>query len=330
MDVAVIGAGAIGGTIAALLDRAGHRVEVTARGVHLEAIQRGGIQLSGAWGEHTALVDAATRLSRPPALAVLATKAMDAQAAAAANAAVLGDAPLVVVQNGLGGMEAVTAAAPHSPIVGALTLIAASFLGPGRIAVTTAAGTWLGMPDAHEADAPARFAAGILGEVMPCELVANFTGARWTKLIINQVNALPAITGMSVQEVISHRPLLRLMAGSMQEAARIGLARGIRFEEVNGIGHAEMERLADAPAGQADFVALRLKDYMGDVPNPGSTLQSIRRGQASEVDYLNGAIVAAAQEDGRDAPINRMLVGLVHEVEHSGAHLPPDAVLARS
>ena len=54
MRIGVLGAGAVGGTLAALLARAGHDVEVTARGAHLEAIRRDGIRLDGGWGEHTA------------------------------------------------------------------------------------------------------------------------------------------------------------------------------------------------------------------------------------------------------------------------------------
>ena len=48
--VAVIGAGAIGGTIAALLERAGHEVTVTARGAHLAAIRAHGLRIQGGVG----------------------------------------------------------------------------------------------------------------------------------------------------------------------------------------------------------------------------------------------------------------------------------------
>jgi 2-dehydropantoate 2-reductase len=68
---------------------------------------------------------------------------------------------------------------------------------------------------------------------------------------------------------------------------------------------------------------------MGATPNPGSTLQSIRRGQLSEIDFLNGAVVAEARAIGRPAPINAMLTALVHEVEVRGAFLTPAAVADR-
>ena len=66
---------------------------------------------------------------------------------------------------------------------------------------------------------------------------------------------------------------------------------------------------------------------MGRVPNLGSTQQSVRRGQPTEVDFLNGAVVREASAAGIDAPVNRALIDLVHEVERSGS-LPASRVLA--
>jgi 2-dehydropantoate 2-reductase len=68
---------------------------------------------------------------------------------------------------------------------------------------------------------------------------------------------------------------------------------------------------------------------MGATPNPGSTLQSLRRGQLTEIDYLNGAVVEQAVILGLSAPINAELVRLVHEVERTHEFFAPDAVADR-
>src|SRR6187402_2057521 len=112
MRIGVVGAGAVGGAIAALLARAGHEVDVTARGEHLEAIQEHGILLSGAWGEYRAQVDAAEELTPGVELVIIATKAQDAPEAIRANLAKLRGIPLVVIQNGLDGISAAKAASP--------------------------------------------------------------------------------------------------------------------------------------------------------------------------------------------------------------------------
>ena len=92
MRVGVIGAGAVGGVLAALLDRAGHDVTVTARGDHLAAIRADGLRLDGHWGAHTARVSAAETLPAGLDLVIATTKAQDAAAALSANAAEIGRA----------------------------------------------------------------------------------------------------------------------------------------------------------------------------------------------------------------------------------------------
>ncbi|WP_348787166.1 2-dehydropantoate 2-reductase [Leifsonia sp. NPDC080035] len=328
MRIGVIGAGAIGGAIAALLEKAGHEVAVTARGEQLAAIRAGGLRLDGGWGEHTAHVSAATTLLETPELAFLCTKAQDAEAAIRENAAHLAGITVVVVQNGLAGLRQATELLPGSTCVGALALYASSFLSPGRITVTTTANTYIGA-GSGPAPAEAVAAARILDAAMPSSAVANFTGCQWTKLIVNQVNAMPAITGLSVQQTIADPRLRRIITASMREAVRIGYARGIRYGSIQGLSDGILRFVASAPLWAAQVVPLLMKRRMGARPNPGSTLQSIRRGQRSEIDFLNGAVVAEAEAAGRTAPVNAGLTALVHEVERTGVFLPVDAVIAR-
>ncbi|MBG6053879.1 2-dehydropantoate 2-reductase [Salinibacterium sp. CAN_S4] len=328
MRVAVIGAGAVGGAIAAMLARAGHDVEVTARGANLDSIRSGGIRLSGAWGEYTATVLANELVTRGAELVIVATKARDAADAISENAAMLRGVPIVVIQNGLDGMATARLASPRSDIAGGLATFATSYLLPGEITVTTAGPTYVGVETGFS-DIPARYAAKVLNEVMPTSVVSNFPGAQWTKLVINQVNALPAITGWSVQEVIAHRGLRRVMTASMRENVRIGLASRILFEKLQGLSHRGLRLFAAVPPWMAQVLPLLMSRRIGATPNPGSTLQSIRRGQPTEIDYLNGAVVAAARALGRRAPVNEALVGLVHEVESAGEFFTAAEVVER-
>jgi 2-dehydropantoate 2-reductase len=325
MRIGVIGAGAIGGAIAALLARDGHEVEVTARGQHLRVLKSGGIRLTGGWGDFTADVAAGETLTRAPALAIVATKAQDSRAAILANAKILNGIPVVVVQNGLEGIAASTSLIPRSDIVGALAMYASSLVGPGHIAITTTGSTYIGGGN----DLPARYAVSILNDAMPTELTSNFVGAQWTKLIVNQVNALPAITGLSVQEVVADAQLRRILTRSMRENVRVGLASGIRFAPLQGLTSTRLQLFLRSPLPLAESLPKLMAKRMGAVPNPGSTLQSIRRGTLTEVDYLNGAVVAAAEKVGLTAPVNAAIVELVHEVERTKAFLTPAQVAER-
>lgn len=329
MRIGVVGAGAVGGAVAALLARAGHEVEVTARGEHLAALQAGGLVLRGGWGDFTAEVTASDLLTRGPELAIVATKAQDAVAAIRENIAMLRGVPVVLIQNGLDGLEAARAAAPRSDFIGGLAMFASSYLSPGVITITTTGPIYLG-GDAEEGDVPARYAETVLSPAIDVRVVPNFRGAQWTKLVVNMVNALPAITGLSAQDVIGDRRLRRIFTASLRETVRIGLASGVRFESLQGLSHGRLRLVARMPLWIGQVVPLLMRIRLGKVPNPGSTLQSIRRGQPTEIDHLNGAVVRAGAAIGREAPVNAMLVAMVHEVEQSGQHLTVDEVLSRS
>lgn len=327
MRIGIVGAGAIGGTIASLLDRAGHDVEVTARGGGLDTIRSDGLRLDGVWGEYTARLAASETLTSTPELAFICTKAQDAAAAIRANAPCLAGIPVVIVQNGLEGLDTASGLLPESECVGALALYAANYTEPGHVHVTAAGHTYLGAGTA-EPTATTRAVTAVLNTAMPSHATANFIGCQWTKLIINEVNAMPAITGWSVQQTIADRRLRRIITAAMREAVRLGRDTGVRFGSLQGLNDAMLRMFAAAPLSIGQLLPRLMARRMGATPNLGSTLQSIRRGQHTEIDYLSGAVVTAALDHGRTAPVNSALVALVHEVELTGRFLAPERVSA--
>lgn len=325
MRIGIIGAGALGGMFAALLSRAGHDVEVTARGAGLAAIRERGIRLTGGYGDVHARVAAGERLTVRPELVLVCTKAQDAEAAIEANRDLIDGTEVVVVQNGLGGVDTAERLLPRSRCSGLLSIIAANYTEPGAVRITTRATSYLGRGDG-EPDADDRRIAALLSAAVPVVAIAGFRGAQWTKLVVNMLNAVPAIVGLSVQQVIADRRLRRVVTASMRECVRVGIARGVRFGSLQGLGDRRLRLFARLPLRLGQALPWLMARRMGRVPNLGSTQQSIRRGQPTEIDHLNGAVVAEARLAGLDAPVNRALVGLVHEVE-GGGFLPAGRVL---
>ncbi|MET0590334.1 MAG: 2-dehydropantoate 2-reductase [Naasia sp.] len=323
MRIGVVGAGAVGGTLAALLDRAGHEVAVAARGGGLDAIRTHGLRLEGAWGAHTASVAAAEIIDSPVELLIIAVKAPDLAGAVAANRAAVGG-PVLVVRNGLGAREETRRAlGGTAPVVGGLAVFAASLAAPGTVTVTAAAPLYVG------GHAAAEGVAEVLGAVLPTRVADPFDGAEWTKLVVNQVNALPAITGLSVQACIADATLRRILTRSIRETVDTARATGIRFARLQGLDDRLLGLVASVPEVVAEGLPRLMARRMGDVPNPGSTLQSVRRGRPTEIDWLNGAVVDTAVRAGRSAPVNAALVELVHEVERTGRFLTPAEVRGR-
>ncbi|WP_375399555.1 ketopantoate reductase family protein [uncultured Amnibacterium sp.] len=327
MRIGVIGAGAIGGTLAALLDRAGEQVVVTARGAQLDAIRERGLTLTGAWGDHVARIGAAQVLPEPPDLAVLTVKAQDAAAAAAAHVTLLAGVPVVVVQNGLAGPQALRSILPDSPLIGGLSMIAAAFLEPGVVTVTAAKTTVLAADTAGETEL--RAAAGVLRRAVPITTAPDLVGAQWSKLVVNQLNAAPALTGLAGQQALASPRLRTAIASAMRETVRVGRAAGVHFSGLPGVTPSVLRMLTVLPPELSGrIVAARLVAGMGPVLNLGSTLQSIRRGVPTEIDHLSGAVAREGDRLGVPTPVNHRIVDLVHEVADTGRFLSPDDAAA--
>ena len=104
MNITVIGAGAIGGHIAARLAAAGEKVSVIARGEHLKAIRERGLILKEGGEEIVARVEASDRIADAgrPDLVVLGVKAHQLAPIAADVASILGPETMALTtQNGI-------------------------------------------------------------------------------------------------------------------------------------------------------------------------------------------------------------------------------------
>lgn len=325
--VGVIGAGAVGGAFAARLERAGHEVRVVARPWTAEVLRERGLVLEGAFGEAHAHPEAVVRLREEIDLALVATKVHDAEDAIRSNLDALRGVPLVVLQNGLGGISlARRVLGTGTPVFGGLTLFAANTVHAGRVRVTAAGATFIG-----EGSGPARAqaveVAGVLDEALPTRAVDNFQGAAWTKLLVNHLNAIPAITGLSVQEVSADAGLCGVLTRSMRETIAVARSMQVRFTSLGPLRRRDIWLLERLPLGPAMAVPRRLGAGFGPVPNYASTLQSIRRGQRTEIDELNGRVAELGRLHGVPTPVNRILTALVHQVERSGAFFAPATLL---
>ena len=64
-------------------------------------------------------------------------------------------------------------------------------------------------------------------------------------------------------------------------------------------------------------------------PLYGSILQSIKRGKSSEIDYLNGEFLKLADAAGLNAPLNKRLVEMVHQVEKDKMFYSKDILMSK-
>jgi 2-dehydropantoate 2-reductase len=154
----------------------------------------------------------------------------------------------------------------------------------------------------------------------------NLWGERWSKLVTNVMgNGLSACTGLISRDILTDDTLRHFGARLGAEAIRTGQALGYSLEEVL---HLDPEVIARA--GEGDPEAKREYDEhrLAEAKKPGggahrpSMGQDMVKGRRTEIEYLNGFVVAKAKDIGIEAPANAALTEIVKRVEKG--ELQPD------
>lgn len=306
MRLAVVGAGAMGGSLAAHAARAGHDTTVieVAPAV-IEQIRTHGLHVTAPEGPFDAPVaitsDAAS--AGVMDLVVVFVKAQHTEAAGRGLAPLVGPATAVLtLQNGWGNADRLAAFVPEDRLVVGVTYNSCTASGPGQIVHSgrgrTVVGPYRGDDLRH-----ARTAADLLaGAGWEAEVSAGVLTEIWKKLVLNTAT-LPtaALSRLAAGRVGEPGELLDLVDGLAAETVAVAVALGLGIdldERVTAI-HTVLER---AGAGKA------------------SMLQDVLAGRKTEIETVNGAVVAAGKAHGVPVPLNTAMVALVHGLE--GSYLP--------
>lgn len=294
--IAIIGAGAIGGWVAARLAAGGRPVAILARGFTLDALGSGLTLVEGGTETHVEV-----RASDQPAelgpqdLLVIAVKAPAlADAAEAARPMIGPDTVIVPMLNGVpwwfadgeplrsvdpGGR--IASALPREQVVGCVVHAACRRDGPARVAVVHADKLILGEPTGGTSDRVEALAELFEGAGIRCERSANVRRAIWYKLWGNAtINPLSALTLATADRLLAEcRPFL---LDGMAELAAVGAAIGCPISESGE------DRMA---------VTARLGAFKT------SMLQDVESGRPIELEALLGAPRELARRAGVPTPI---------------------------
>jgi len=325
-SIGVIGAGAVGSALGALLHRAGQNVVLVARPAHIAAIRQDGLQVDGDMGDFIAPVEAIETLNFKPDLALLTVKAQDVAAAVKANQTFLDDVPVVTFQNGIRSDELVANILPREQILSSVVLMHVTYLSPGKVTVVYRGKLILGRPFGQR-DGKLEDVAHILNQAVPTRVTDNIQGAHWLKLIVNLNNVLPAITNQTMSQVYASASLRNLAVGLMREGLRVANRANIRLESLPEVSVGLTRLINWIPLRIAGRIAAtKVRRLTTEWPLWGSTLQSIQRGRPTEIDYLNGEIVELGRRYSEATPLNAKMVELVHRVERTGQFLSVEEI----
>jgi 2-dehydropantoate 2-reductase len=328
VQVVVYGAGAVGSLVGARLHEAGVNVRLIGREAHVDAIRANGLLVQGRDESHRVRLVATTTLDGTADIILLTVKSQDVQDACRVIAALHSDATVVTMQNGVRSDSEAADILGRDRIVGCVLNMSATYLEPGVIEQNTGALFQVGAPFPESAArVDAVFA--LLSPAIKTELVPDIARARWTKLMANLNNAIMTITGLPIGKALRHKGLARLSIATIRE--------GVRTAQLGGFGLDQSRRARNFRLMATLPMSLSYRLFGGRLAGnfpPGSTygpstLQSLKRGSSSELDYLNGEIVTLGERIGRPTPYNRGLLDAGRAVFETRRHLTPEELLQK-
>lgn len=295
LTVAVLGPGGIGGLLAALLSRAGHRVICLAGDETAKTLRTTGISVrSGLFGDFTAQVEADTELREPVDACLIAVKATALDAALTrVPPTTLGDALVVPFLNGVEHPETLRARYRPDRVAPAAIRAESTRVAPGEIehgtpfAEIDLAGDTVPR-DRLDTLAQALDEAGTTTRVLPDE-----TAALWAKMSLLAPFALL----------------------TTRHALPIGDVRTHHREELTSLVEetAAVSRACGGPADPAQSLA-RYDAF------PATTKSSMQRdaeaGRPLELDAIGGALLRAAERHGVPVPVTARLVRELRDAGH--------------
>ena len=341
-----VGAGAIGSYLGAFLARAGHDVTlVDPWAEQVETIRRHGISVTGPHEPFAARpaavhLNEAARLPRDHDIAFVAMKAYDTAWAAQLALRHLGPDGYVVAAQNCWPDPVVAAMAGASRAVGlVMSKIGVALWKPGQVERGMEKGRGTGHDvfrvGEHDGRITPRAAelAQMLAVIDGAQVTDNLWGERWAKLCANAMgNPVQAMSGLGSLEIASSEVGRAITIHLAAESARVGLALGYRVPTVNG---ATAEQWADAGRRETYEALDRMLTPVSAsrVNWRASMAQDVAKGRPTEIDFMNGYVVAQGRERGVPTPVSAAVVEVVHEVEGGGRQPAPpniEAVLRRA
>lgn len=318
----IVGAGAIGGTLAAQMTGNVRRVvALDAHREHVERLRDPGLMLDRLGDVRRVRLEAYTSVDELEGefdFALISVKAPNIEAALTPLVARDIVEHYVSLGNGVVHDRIAAIVGAERLLVGTVEL-GATNLGPGEVRQTTSNPFVIGELDGTIRDRTLALAR-VLETVDEVRVTDNIRGQLWSKLLVNSaLSGLGVVGGCTYGEVAAHPDGREAIFAVWAEGYATGAAQGLTLEPVLGIAP---EELASEDEGTRSAA---LEVIVGRAAaTRASMLQDVERGVRTEVDVINGGVVATARELGGSAPLNASIVEIVHRFERGELAPSPD------
>jgi 2-dehydropantoate 2-reductase len=311
MRIAMIGAGAMGGSFGGLLAGSGQDVTlIDTWQEHVDAINRDGLRITGALGEHRVILPAVTtpQESSWADMAIIFTDANSTEKAAQTATEVLkADGFAITCQNGIGNVEKLQQILGKQRVLGGSSMCSAAMGGPGHSILTHAADNTIGETDGSDSERLQQVKSLLEGAGFKVKTNSTIMTKIWSKFVLNCcINALCATSGLRQGELARLPELDALQSRIIDEVLAVTAAKGITLPDPDTRG--------------------AIKKQCWSKFSKPSMLQHVEAGKKTEIDALNGALVREAQSLGIATPYNEALVALLkgRELHQQRAIHEPD------
>ncbi len=305
MRFVVVGVGALGSYFGGALATAGHDLTLVVRNAaHREAMLATGLQMrldSDYKVVHPRVIAPESVASEAPAdLLIIFCKTGSTRDVLAASAPLIGpETRLVSAQNGLGNAAILAEFVPLDRVIYGTTMAPGNLQGPG---IVVSQGSHLTQIRAATNDATSQSHAAFLARAlddagMPTIVNEDVDTVIWAKVAFNcAMNSLCALNGLRPGALLDSPELSRLVRATVMETCDVAAAAGIMVDRD------EMEaRLQMVQREHRDHLPSMLHDIMAKRP--------------TEINSINGAVVAIGESHGVPTPYNDTLLALVHQRE---------------
>lgn len=316
------GAGAIGGTVAAYLRRAGLDITaVDANAAHVRAIAERGLAITGPIETFTQELPAFT----PDEVAgiwdtiLLCVKAQHTEAAARELAPHLAaDGVVVSLQNGFNELT-IAEIAGRERTVGAFINFGADVLDPGVVQFGGRGAVVVGELDGAQTQRLARVHRALLQFEPGAITTDNIWGYLWGKMGYGALLFAGALTPASIVEVLDSRDARPVLVALAREVMDVAAAEGVRPMGFNGYDPvAFFGRRCSGAAIDASFDAMVAFNRRSAKTHSGVWRDIAIHHRKTECDAQFAPILKLARQRGIPIPHVERLVSLMREVE-SGA-----------
>ena len=315
MKFAIVGAGAIGAFVGAMLKRSGQDVALIARGPHLRALQQHGLRICGESGEfvtHPIATDDPAVVG-PVDVVLVTLKAHSLTSMAPRLAPLMGPQTSVVsMQNGIawwyfyrhGGEWEGTSLESVDPggiimkcihperVIGCIVYPSTTIVSPGVVRHIEGTRFALGEPDGRKSERCRQIADAFITAGFRCPIRSHIRHDMWVKLIGNVAyNPISALTRATLIEIVQCPETRVLAAAIMAEAEavanQLGIELGVSIDQrLNGaekVGAHKTSMLQDIEAGKPTELEalvgpiLELGDKLGlSLPNISSVYACVK------------------------------------------------------